>query len=188
MKQSDKNQENQLLHILRYDSIVPGSFVVLLFLSSGSVVIDNVRSIAVLFGRGDIVHHHRGHIGFSVYDVPVLVQSTNIAHPALVKSIPHLATVQVYSTLACVVSTVIVQSINDRVSFWGLFVIVVGHYFGLLVVVGDFENFLLLFQFLDFFFQLFDQSLVLFFPLIVFFLHYLHLLEIAGFVDVWCWG
>ena len=108
MKQSDKNQE-----IFNSSSIIPGALVVLLFLSFGPVVIDDVWSVTVPFGHGGIVHHHRGHIRFSVDDVPVLIQSTHITHPALVKPVPHLAALQVYSALASIISTVIVQPIDD---------------------------------------------------------------------------
>ena len=108
MKQSDKNQE-----IFNSSSIIPGALVVLLFLSFGPVVIDDVWSVTVPFGHSDIVHHHRGHIRFSVDDVPVLIQSTHIAHPTLVKPVPHLAALQVYSALASIVSTVIIQPIDD---------------------------------------------------------------------------
>ena len=157
-----------------------------MFLPFGPVVVEIAWTIIVLFGHHGIVHHRR-HIRFSVYNVPILPQSTYIAHPALVEPISHFATVQVYSTLASIVSTLIVQSVYDWISLWGLFV-VMGHHFRLFIVVSNLKNFLLLFQLLDIFFQLFDEFYILFFPIIVIFLDFLQLLELIGIVVVGCWG
>ncbi len=80
----------------------------------------------------------------------------------MVEPIGHFAAVQVDSAPAGVMATVVVEAVDDRVSFGRVFVVGLGLVFGLFVVVGDLEDFFLLFEFFVVSLEFFDKFSVFF--------------------------
>lgn len=134
------------------------------------------------------VWNHWWYSVFSVYDIFVLHQGTVVAGSALIESIckVHLATVQIHSALASLMSAAIIKSIDNWVSFRNVSVIIlpVSHHLWFVKVLCCLKKLFFILQFSIFFFQSINYFSILLLSLQILLFHLLQLLKLWVFIIV----